>query len=310
VACGGGGGPPSIDDLTNYIIDTECGIEVQCDQAPDEATCKASIQTMDKQSETVIADVKAGIIKYDGDKAKACFDAASASGCTFTGFHGKDDDPCATYLTGTVAAGGACFLDLECAGNAVCNATMSGCDVTTTCCPGTCSTSSSTAKMPIGGACSGTSDCVSTAYCKGATQTAMGTCSAVVATAGAACDSFDACANPMICNETSSTGGTCYTPGAHGGTCDPAFFVPDFACSDDRDYCDPATMKCISRVAVGATCSDTILCQGLSECVNTKCVANGTAGATCDSTNGPGCIQGLDCTNSKCTLPATGTSCR
>ena len=114
----------------------------------------------------------------------------------------------------------------------------------------------------------------------------------------------------MIRNETQSGSGTCYTPGATDGTCDPTFFVADFACLDDRQYCDATSKKCVARVAVGATCSDAILCEGLAQCVGTKCVANGTAGATCDPQNGPGCLQGLDCTNSKCVLPAAGASCR
>ena len=310
-ACGGGGGgAPSIDDLPAYVLDTECNYETTCNQVADEATCKASIQVMDHQSETIIADVKAGIIKYDADAAKACYDAAAAEGCTFPGFHTKDNNPCSTYLTGTVAVGGACFVDLECADHGNCNPTMSGCDTSTTCCPGTCAVGTPATEVAIGAACAETSQCPVNGYCKGATSTAMGTCTAVVTTAGAACDSFDACANPMICNLTSQTAGTCYTPGATGGTCNPAFFVPAYACLDDRDYCDAASMKCTARVAVGATCSSAILCQGLASCVNTKCVANGAAGAACNSNNGPDCVNGLSCTNSVCTAAPAGASCR
>ncbi len=308
-ACGGGDSPPSIDDLPDFVLNAECSIEANCNQTPDEATCKSSTQLMDVQSETIIADVKAGIIKYDGNALESCFNTATAAGCNFTGFHNPDNDPCATYLTGTVAAGGACFIDLECASNGVCNPTVATCDQSTTCCPGTCAAGTTT-KVAIGGACADSSECTSTAYCKGVTSTAMGTCAAVVATAGAACDSFDACANPMICNETQSGAGTCYTPGPTGGACDPTFFVLDFACSDDRQYCDATSKTCIPRVAVGATCSDAILCEGLAQCVNAKCVANGGAGATCDSSAGPGCLSGLSCTNNKCVLPAAGNSCR
>jgi hypothetical protein len=113
----------------------------------------------------------------------------------------------------------------------------------------------------------------------------------------------------MICNMSGSGPGTCYDPPANGGTCDPSFFVPDFACSDSRDYCDPTSMKCTARVAVGGTCSDTLLCLGLAECINTKCVAKPKLGEACDAQNGAGCLAGT-CTNSVCTKDPAGMSCR
>jgi hypothetical protein len=306
-ACGGSS-PPSIDDVPSFVLNAECSIQVSCNETPDEATCKSSQQLNDIQSETIIADVKAGIIKYNGDALQSCIDQITAAGCDFTGFHGPDNNPCITYLTGTVAAGGACLVDQDCVGNGNCTPTMSGCDPNTTCCPGTCTASTDTTKGAIGATCTNSNGCTSTAYCKGATQTAPGMCAALIATAGAACDATDACANPMVCNQSQvGTGaGTCAAPGATGATCDPTVFIP---CIDERDYCD-ATMKCSPRVAVGAACSDTILCEGLADCVNAKCVAQGTAGATCDTSAGPNCLGGLDCTNSKCTLPAAGNSCR
>ena len=307
-ACGGNDGV-SIDDLPGYVADTECSIQVECQSSPDTATCKAGFTLNDTQSLTIIADVKAGVIKYDENAAKACFDAAAAGHCAFQGTHAKDNDPCGTYLTGTVAVGGACFVDLECVDGGSCTPTMSGCNQNTTCCPGTCAAGTPTKEVALGAMCASTNECPVNGYCKGLTSTVMGTCTAVVTTAGAACDNVLACANNMICNMTSSTAGTCYDPPANGAACDPAFFVPDFACSDSRDYCDPTSMKCTARVAVGGTCSDTVLCEGLADCVNTKCVARGKIGEACDSQNGPSCLAGT-CTNSVCTKDAAGTSCR
>jgi hypothetical protein len=308
-ACGGDDNSNvSIGDVPGTLIDSLCSLGVQCDQVKDLSTCKSSFQTMSSAVETLVADVKAGIITYDPAKFSACLDEDQSRGCAFNGFHNTQNDPCDGYLTGTVATGGACFYANECV-SGICNATSSGCDASTACCPGTCGTLTS-ADVTLGGACTVYDRCIDS-YCEGASATSAGTCTALVATAGAACDALDACAGTMFCNETSSTGGTCYQPGSEGGTCDPTFnsFV-DLECLDARDYCDATTSKCVARVAVGGTCSSTILCEGLASCVNAKCAASLVLGDACDPMNGPYCIDNLSCVNSVCVLSTSGPSCR
>lgn len=306
-ACGDSGGSISIDDLPDHVTEVECNIELECGYVTDTASCKAAVNLDSEQTKTIIADVKAGIIKYDGDKAAKCFDAADVN-CLFQGVHSADDDPCNSYLTGTVAKGGACFFSQECAGGADCAQTDNNCDNTTTCCPGTCGDPAS-AKAAVGAACGDTVACDEHGYCKTSGSGSSGTCTAIVTTEGAACDDILACANNMICDSFSGTG-KCYLPKPEGGACDPNFILADFACADERDYCDATSSKCVKRVDVGATCDDSILCKGTAGCFNSKCVANAAAGAACDDTNGPSCGFALSCDNGTCAAEPSGTSCR
>jgi hypothetical protein len=293
-ACGGGVG---LDDFETKLVDAVCKNAVECKDAPDLASCKASLQIKNKTLETLIAKSKSGVIKYDSDQASVCIDSIATAGCTFEGFH-VAESPCNTVFTGTIATAGACVTDLECAGDAYCNQTDTNCDPSTACCAGTCM--AIPAEAQIGGDCT-TARCVDTAFCDSSTNR----CSALVATAGAACTEIDACANPMICDVFAASP-TCVTPAATGATCDPMTLL---GCGDFRDYCDAISLKCTARLLPGGACGGTndASCVGYADCTNMVCVALSTAGGTCTADGD--CLGDLECPTASCVLPPAQTAC-
>jgi hypothetical protein len=303
-ACGGSEGP-SIDELPKSTADSLCKAQVACGYADSVAACEASLSLVNFQLQTIVADVKAGVIVYDADKAAACFDDVDTS-CQFPGLARVADDPCASYLVGTVATGGACFYAVECADGAPCN-TPPSCDPFSMCCAGgTCGTPAPT-NVASGGACTSSANCTVDAYCKtGGAPT--GTCAPLVA-AGGACGDFDACTNPTICSSAGSNG-TCYTPAPSGGTCDPDVIYLDYQCSDERDYCDSSSKLCVPRVSAGGACSELVLCAPGAACYGGVCVKYVAKGAACDQSNGPACALGSACNNGICTGEPSGMSCR
>jgi len=302
-ACGGSAAP-SIDDLPKTAADSLCKVQVACGYADSVAACEASLSLDTFQLETIVADVKSGIIIYDADKAAACFDDVDTS-CLFPGFARAADGPCDSYLVGTIATGGACFFAVECAGGAPCN-TPPACDPFSMCCAGTCGTPAPT-NVAAGGACTSSANCTADAYCKtGGAST--GTCVARVAVGGA-CGNVDACANPAICSAAGGSG-TCYAPAPSGGTCDPAVIFLDYQCSDEREYCDASSKRCVARVPAGGACSSLALCAPGAECFNAVCVKYAAKGAACDVSNGPGCAAGTSCDNGTCTGEPPGMACR
>ncbi len=298
----------SINDFGKRYIAARCSFQVTCQEMPDTATCEASYSLNDSGFLTLVAAVNAKTVKYDGEAAASCVDSVASTSCAFSGFYLKD--PCAKVFTGTVATGGACFINEECAGvGSVCNQTDPNCDASTTCCPGTCAAGAT--KMPVGGHCTGSADCQDGLYC----STATSVCKTPVAQSGAACDELDGCADPMYCNGDFAAmpfTGTCAKAPGRNATCNIKDLLP---CADERDYCDHNTTKCTQNVSVGATC-DTMgtttgaTCVGFAYCNNGSCAAEPKAGSTCDAMNGPNCLGGLSCTNSTCALPPAGMACK
>ena len=310
-ACGSetGGGDLAIGDFAQAYTDAICGALVACDAAPDTASCAAVVGVQDFALTTLLADVEAGVVKYNGSAARACLDSY-ADQCDVAGPHNPDpsNNPCSQMFTGTVAAGGTCFSFAECAGFADCAQTDAACDPSAACCPGTCG-APRPAPAPIGGACHGSYDCVEDAYCDHSSG-GTGTCVAVATHPGDACSDFYGCANPMMCTEEGGPG-TCYLAAATGGACDPQTPLgPDLACASGRDFCDATSRTCVTRVDVGGTCPSGTLCKQLASCVNGTCVLDATVGAACDATNGPSCQYSASCVDGTCAAAPVGHACR
>ena len=305
-ACGGGGGV-SAEDYPDALADARCKNLVACEGQPDSSTCADSLVFAGNDLETILADIASGKVKYDESQAKKCLDEVKAAGCSFDGFQNGTDSACNHVFTGTVAMGGACFTDVECAGGASCAQTDQNCDPSTACCAGTCG-APEPAPVAIGGACSDSSGCQGAAFCKApASGSGMGTCTALLTTEGAPCEDLDACVDPMYCDLDFQTFmGVCTKAAASGATCDNSTLLP---CADGRDYCDATTMKCVRAADVGAACPDGVDCVGYAACVNGTCVAKPGLGGTCVVDQDPSCLGTLECTGGKCTVPATGTAC-
>jgi hypothetical protein len=302
-ACGGGG--VKIDDLPDELAAAICDRDVRCGFQPDAATCEASEIIAGNSVETLIDAVNSKVVKYSESQAQKCIDFIRDDDCTFAGFYASD--VCNAMFDGTLAAGEACIINEECAGSQLCTRTDSSCDRDTACCPGTCAAvgAEGTACGNTGGA--GTL-CDDGLYCKD-TGAATGTCTALVATEGAACDTFfDTCADPFYCNiqDFMTFTGKCAKPVASGAACNVNDLLP---CEDSRDYCDATSNTCTRRVGVDQACSDTVFCIGFATCTNAKCVTDPSAGQACDAAGGPDCLGTLDCTNAVCTAVAPGVSC-
>lgn len=294
-ACGSDG--VSIDGFDDAYLDAYCEYQVRCQYQPSVAACKASEALNDSTFLTVVDGVRGGTISYDEEQAGACIDEIRDASCAFEGFH--TTSACSMF-TGNVDFGGACFVSAECASDASCVPTDANCDPDVTCCPGTCGMG--TAPVPAGGTCGENDTCVDGTYCKpGAGDT--GTCTALITSVGAACDSFVACANPMICDVFAASP-TCIRPAGSGEMCDLESLIP---CADSREYCDPATMKCAPAAAVGASCA-TADCVSFASCINDTCQADVEAGGTCSDAT-PDCLGSLECTNGTCQLEPAGMSC-
>ncbi len=93
--------------------------------------------------------VMSGKAKYDGTKLQACADKLAGLGCD--AIYQRDIDECVATLSGTVAAGQACTMDVECAKGNYCKGVA---------CPGICS-----AREAAGGSCDADTDCASGLAC-------------------------------------------------------------------------------------------------------------------------------------------------
>jgi hypothetical protein len=303
VGCGGGGGV-SVENLPDEIAGAQCDRLVACDGVVDRATCDAAVALDPGSYGSIEAGVKDGSIKYDSGKAAACADSLGDTSCKFPGFH--QDDPCEDVFKGTVLTGGACVIDLQCAGGGECVANDLNCDTDIACCPGKCAGMSG--ESALGGPCDDDIHfCAFDAYCK-SSGTSAGVCTALVTGEGTTCDAIDACANPMYCNINFSTNmGTCKTPAASGATCSRMDLIP---CVDTRDHCDATMLKCVRDVAVGGACGTTgVQCVGYSSCVNNVCVADIPLNGACQVDTGADCVGSLECISGKCVLPPPGLTC-
>ncbi len=303
-ACGGGGGGISPGDLADEIEGAQCDFLVKCEGTADRATCDASVSVSGTEFNNLLEAIDRGTIKYDSGAAKECADFIGGGSCEFGGFH--TDNPCDDIFEGTVAVGGACFVSLECAGNGECDQNDQTCDPDVACCPGTCVAGPT--ESAIGGPCDDDLHfCAFNSFCKTTDTGAPGTCTALIPNEGAACTDIDACANPMYCNINFTTGsGTCKKAPSSGATCNRTTDL--LPCADSRDYCDPATSKCVRNAAVSAACGNGISCVDYASCVNSVCVADPKAGENC-VVDGQDCTGSLECVNGKCSLPPVGISC-
>ena len=300
-ACGGGGGGPGIHDIAASFRTALCKHFAECGVEPDATSCEQASTIDDTESLSVVAEVDAGSISYDAESAQQCIDQLVGVGCDVNALRQLSfaDGPC-NYLHGNLAAGAACFEDVECADRAPCTATTA-CDRSIECCAGTCG-APRPASGAIGAVCSANAPCASPGYCKAST----GVCTAPITTPGAPCDSSPyACAAPQYCNLDFQTHvGTCRSPSASNATCDAATLIP---CADERDFCSP-TSKCERKAAIGSSCPTGVHCVDYANCTGGICVGHPKKGEACTAA-GESCLDALTCTAGTCQLPAAGMVC-
>ena len=296
----------SLSEVSAAAADAVCTYRARCGQMPDVASCKAVTQREDAQ---LSADVTAGRVKYDGKAAAACLEVFRSASCNYSDKSGQNEpQACTDAFKGAVTDNGVCYMGSECASGS-CSGNV--CPVSSTsCCPGTCDPSASSAgAIPIGGDCSGIGAlCVSGAFCSYGLTTI---CTAKAA-AGQSCDTLyaeESCVAGAYCVANGSNTGICGKLPAEGQACYPTGGYP-YACDSMLDYCDSVTLKCVPRIPMGGNCSSSASCVGYAACDATgHCVSRPRAGESCDDANGLHCLGSLQCSSGTCALPPAPIVC-
>jgi hypothetical protein len=265
------------------------------------ATClHANPEYLNSLADTFVLLDDCAALQKEIDAGRVSFDAASASACAAALGSSTCDQlatatlpaACESVLTGSVDAGGACYIDEDCA-NGWCNASASAC-------PGTCQ-----AFVQTGGSCAVAGDtrplCAPGLDCNVATDT----CQALSAANGPC-----PCQDGLWCDTAGGSPGTCRAPQT-SGACDDANFdqcalgyacigTPatcqslvglggDCAASPEElcglgYVCDAGTNTCVSWPKVGDACSDArpLCIGGYCDLLGTQtCLAYKQVGEAC-----------------------------
>src|SRR3954470_20883079 len=104
----------AIADLDQELYQARCEHLVRCKLFPDEVSCHASLRLSPDPS--VSAAVAAHKIAYDGARARECVDATASRLCDATTLDAHAGPAARNeMLTGRVADGQSCSIDVECA---------------------------------------------------------------------------------------------------------------------------------------------------------------------------------------------------
>jgi hypothetical protein len=289
-------GVVSLADFAKQAEEAACTRAVRCGWFPDVATCTTASTW---KTDQLVASSKAGRIQYDGKAAAACIEAVAGLGCNLT--DQTDDLPpaCTRAFVGNVTAGGACFVDDDCASGS-CGGRA--CTPPAGCCAGACN-ASAPALVPAGGSCyppGGSGECAEGTYCDNSSTGATCVTGLVL---GQPCDPAGAqsvgCQPPGLCQPSASAlGGTCMPPPFEGEPCDPSATM----CNASVDFCD-GTGLCVRKLAVGVPCPDGAGCVDYAFCASGTCVSQQRAGEACDDQQADTCMGTLVCRAGVCALP-------
>lgn len=257
--CGGnGGGSLTIEEFGDRSPTVTCGILLDCygqDLLESFLTtdCESQFGAMydEAQLPRYQAAIDAGTILYHGDRAQACLDEIEAAGC---GALDRVAVPsCEATLEGTIASGGACSINEECAGDAYCQTSAMTCG-------GTCQ-----AQAGAGAVCDGDDACQPGLKCfDGACRTPAG--------AGAPCEGSDGvgCAGGLVCIGAMDAppggepvAGECMAitdaqTEALGATCDiqgGPFCQPGLTCALTGVAGTTPVFECVGASSSGGTCN-------------------------------------------------------
>lgn len=306
-----------------YPFDTSEGLLVLLAKRASDATCETFVKRAILAPEGRDAGLASGALTLDSDKLAACL-AAIPTAC------GANDPGtlCQEAIEGKVALGGACASSFECAGDAYCDAALTGCPT------GTC-----IARGGPGAACD-SSDACSNASARLECSYESSTCVPVEfvegGAKGAECGEIHAtdaivvvrCAAPFVCTEGScqeviASGGTCtsdHSPCVTGTACMPNANGPLPDGGGDTGTCrePPFTATEGAACVTDWEATNPTFCDPVSllTCVNGKCerIGDGTEGARClagiDAP--PLCNAGLYCDGATATCrppQADGATC-
>lgn len=270
-----------------------CAQQVRCGAMPDSRTCMADyLGTRSQWFANLEAALAAGRLTLDQAKANECFGLLRGYSCavsTSPSDFRLNQQVCDRVFLGSVATGGTCIEDLECAAG-FCQP-ASACDAALACCPGTCRP-----RGPAGATCDRDRQCTVDATCLG------GTCQPPSALGGP-CSSTANCLQGVC-----SVNGLCVAPSPEGQPC-----VDAADCDQWADAVCTAG-RCATRARVGQPCQPTGggTCVAHATCVAGTCQPLPLIGDACG--NGTPCFVG-ECLpsstpgRSRCQVPAPPPPC-
>lgn len=278
-----GGSALSLDDYERAIVRRWCANFEHCGHLPSEEECHAMPFSGLGQ---VKSSVKAGKVHYDGAAAADCiaFYEANTNACTPV-FSTR----CVDTFRGTLEIGDACLMPVECKSG---SCDMGGCDGDGACCRGTCI--AGPRQVALGGNCSD-GVCVAGAFCTHRPGDEGLVCHALLKE-GETCGPAGICAFGLFCPPIDAgVAQVCMRNPNRGEPCNGLL-----SCDSAQDLCDPETLTCVPRRAVGDPCGVEAVCVGYAHCEDSVCVAFPKLGEPCD-TDGR-CQAFLVCSNDTCSI--------
>jgi hypothetical protein len=323
---GGGGGSSGIplSELPGKLADSLCAAYQNC-YGPifavflNGADCSAvTLQRIQNGSFPQLqGKIDQGKIRYDGSKAQACLDSLSVRTCAT--MLERDSPECLAALDGTVDIGGACDLDEDCKGKALCKSSSGTC-------PGQC-----TSLLVAGQACAQDSDCQDGLQCSTETKLCV-----LPAGNDQPCEyGSPPCGPGLLClgkDDTNKKSGTCSSAaqafsGVAGGACDPTLgqlCQVGLSCVADSYSVAAGTInwQCLATgsYAAGGACKPGLpdACTAGNYCktgstglavLSGTCAAIPGSGESC-ATGLTQCRPGAACVSGTCqNLAANGVSC-
>ncbi len=284
--------------------------------------CAERIRTFGAaQFDDLVASIRAGRVRLDGAAARQCLDRLAAS-CSVDDL--DTAQLCPSALTGTIAAGGGCWRNIECAAGTFCDHS-GGADPLT--CPGTCR-----AQLAPGATCTSARQClvpanhvaVCDATCRDGTVGAT-------AVEGAQCGSVPngtnavtliACGAGLYCANVTNNVGTCRRNLTAGAPCTRADACPSgLACVASAGTTTTTCRRVTVVDTVGGACDmrgQTGYCNPLlglrcNATMTCERVGDGTANAPCQGGDFfQSCQPGLYCNSTTMTCQAklaAGAAC-
>lgn len=292
---GDGGGDIAVETLPRELAAAYCDLIFRCELSgedsaalellfEDRSACTSYLESAVFSTGKIDAlerAVSEGTVVYDAAAARTCVASVGADcSATVSGADIGDADACDAVFTGTVAEGGTCWIDEECAGDL-------GCD-TDAGCPGTCTAGGG---FTCGGeVCSADQECY---YPEGGPERCVTEVIQADGAEGEPCGLVSetateitrrACREGLWCSGDSYTMGTCRTPIPADGSCS----MGD-VCVDGH-VCAGGTCRAVTIVrTAGAPCDETALeiCDPFArlECTGGSCVefTDGADGSPCRS---------------------------
>lgn len=282
-ACGDTVQPIAMADLDREYADAICRYWSRCGLFPDVATCHRAYTGLHFPVDpNAYAGVTAGVVKYDGVKARTCIDADANQSCDLTSSSARVPPvACDGIFTGTMAENSSCASNAECT-SGVCYIAI----CTIECCRGVCMGGAVPSRGKAGDVC-GIVPCSEGTFCDINSKT----CTPLMKQ-GAVCIGNFQCDYGLGCFGTPVM--TCQPVPTIGEAC------PDNRCRDDGATCSGGT--CAKMGLAGAPCTTRKDCSPYYQCDATgKCAEGAHVGDACTSS--------LDCfdAGTYCAIPNGAT---